>query len=67
MTVEYTNAHFIDEEGEPLRQSVTCLRSHGGTRASVGCLMGQAAFILPHPACVTRTFPLGRMAAGWPH
>lgn len=37
---------FTDDEREPLRQTETCLRCQSRTRASVGCLLVQAAFIL---------------------
>lgn len=58
------NAHFMDSEKEPLRQTETCLSFRSGARASVGCLLVQAAFLLPHPVRVTRAFPLSFMAPG---
>lgn len=54
----------MDSEKEPPRQTETCLSFRSGARASVGCLLVQAAFLLPHPVRVTRAFPLSFMAPG---
>lgn len=56
------NAHFTDSEKKPLRQTETCLSFHSRARAGVGCLLVQAAFLLPHPVRVARAFPLSFMA-----